>query len=466
MSAPPAPSPVATGAAPLIWPAILREVPGLISLAVPLVIGLAAATLIGVTDTIMIAPLGRDALAAAALTSSVIVIFYASVYGGVSSIGIAVANAHGARDGRAIAAITRAGLRLGLVWGLGSSALFGLLFLGLPLLGQPPEVLAILPAYWFTMGALLAPYAMLLVFKQLFEAIDRPWLGTAFSFVGVAVNIPLNYVLIFGPGPLPALGLLGAGIASLVSEIVALLAAWAFWALRGSTRRLRVRARTRRDAATASGLAREGAPLGLMYAAEAGSMAVAGLMLGWFGAVALAANQVANSVGGLLYMIPLGMAGAVAIRIGQADGAGDSGRLRAIAFAAMGVVTLWMVGSMLLLALGGRAIAAAITQDAAVVTLAAAIFVVVALMQVADGLQSTALGALRGLHDTTWPSGVSLVSYWLLSLPLGWVLAFPLGFGPVGLWAGFAAGLLVAAVALPLRFLALTSKPRAPPAPG
>ncbi len=442
----PPPSP---GPRPAI-PAALAEIGSLVRLAVPLVIGLAASTLIGVTDTVMVAPLGTQALAGVGITTAVIVIFYAAVYGALSSFGVAVANAWGAGEARVIAALVRSGIRLGLAWGAVATVLFSLMWLALPHLGQPPEVLALMGPYWFSMAAMLVPFAVLLIFKQLFEAVDRPWTGVAFAFTGVVINVPLNYVLIHGIGPFPQLGLTGAGIASLISETLACLAAWLWWRVARSTRRLRVRGRPRPG--TALALAREGAPLGLGYAAESGAMAVASLMLGLLGAVVLAANQVASSVGSLLYMVPLGMAGAVAIRIGQADGAGERWRLRPIGLAAMGTVTVWMLATATILWFAGDDLARRITDEPEVARLAGAIFVVVALMQVADGLQSSALGALRGLHDTDFPSGLSLVTYWVVSLPLAWLLAFPLGLGAVGLWSGFGAGLAIAAVILPVRF--------------
>jgi multidrug resistance protein, MATE family len=433
----------------------LRETRGLVILAVPLVIGLSAATLIGVTDTLMLAPLGAVPLAAAAITSSVAMIFYAAIYGLLAAVGVAVARAHGARTGRTIPPVLRAGIGLGVLAGAGGAALMALGYLALPWLGQPPEVLAVLAPYWMAMALLLIPFAVLTAIKQAFEAIDRPWTGVGFAFLGTGLNVPLNWALIHGPGPFPALGLTGAGIASLLAETIACLAALAYVYVARSTRRLR----TRQTAAPGAmdRLAREGAPLGLGYVGETGAMALAGLMMGWFGATALAANQVANSVGSLLYMVPLGMAGAVAIRVSQAAGAGEQDRLRPIALAAMGIVTAWMLVSAGVLMFAGGWIARTIVSDPAVAQLAAAIFVVFALMQVADGLQSTGLGALRGLSDTGWPSVVTLIAYWGLALPLGWALAFPLGMGPVGIWVGFGAGLMVAAVLLPWRFLVRTA---------
>jgi multidrug resistance protein, MATE family len=307
-----------------------------------------------------------------------------------------------------------------------------------------------MPAYWAMMALFVVPFAILTVFKSAFEAIGRPWLGTGLAFLGVVLNVPLNYALIWGIGPFPELGLTGAGVASVLAETLALGVAVAFWARARSMRRLRLRSPL--DLAEIGSALREGAPLGLLYIAETGAMAVATLMIGTFGAVALAGNQVAMSVGSLLYMVPLGMAGAVAIRVAQARGAAEGSRLRAIVLAALSVVTVWMAGSALLLALRGAEIAALITADPEVITVAAAIFAVFAVSQVMDGLQSSLLGALRGLSDTAFPATVSLVAYWVIALPVGWWLARLAGWGPSGVWMGFVIALAGAATALLIRF--------------
>jgi MATE family multidrug resistance protein len=182
-------------------------------------------------------------------------------------------------------------------------------------------------------------------------------------------------------------------------------------------------------------------------------MAVATILVGTFGAVALAGNQVAMSVGALLYMVPLGIAGAVAIRVGEAMGAGAWDRLRPITFAALGLALVWLSGAALTLGAFGRDIAALITDDPQVIAVAAAIFLVFALSQVADGIQSTMLGALRGMSDTALPGAVSLFGYWVIGLPVGWLLATWAGLGPAGIWAGFVIGVGVVGLLLVWRFL-------------
>jgi len=155
-------------------------------------------------------------------------------------------------------------------------------------------------------------------------------------------------------------------------------------------------------------------------------------------------------------MLPIGMATATSIRIGQAIGAGDNTRLRPIAWTALLLVTGWMALVTIMLILFGGDIAAALSEDPAVVTTAAAMFIVVALIQVADGVQSTALGALRGAQDFVWPTAFTLGCYWLFALPLGAILGFATDLGALGLWAGYGLGIALAGAVLPLRFWRLT----------
>ena len=436
------------------WAATRAQVPGILGLAVPIVAGLAATTLIGVTDSVMLAPLGPVPLAAVGLTGAVAVILYASVYGMLSSLSVRIGVAHGAGAARDIPGLLRNGLALGAAVGVLAALVMAAIWPLLRLLGQPHEVLDVMPVYYACIAAYMIPFAVLTVFKSAFEAVGRPWLGTSLAFLGVVVNVPLNWLLIWGAGPLPPLGLTGAGIASVLAESVALLVAWAFWRRARSMRRLRLRRGL--SVAEMRATAVEGAALGLMYLAETGAVAVATLIIGTFGTVALAGNQVAYAISGVLYMVPLGVAGAVAIRVAQERGAGHEGTLRPVVFAALGLVTVWLTGSALLLGLGATWLAGLVSGDPDVVAMAGTFMLVFALMQIFDGVQSAMLGALRGLSDAGWAAAISMVAYWPLGVPLGWVLAHGAGIGPAGVWLGWLVALAWAGGMLTWRFLAKT----------
>lgn len=426
------------------------EVGPMLRLAVPIVIGYSAQMLPGITDSLMLARLGPVPLAAAGLAGAVSMVIFASVWGLLTVMGVRIGSAWGAGEARRIPHILRNGLALGAGVGVLATVAMVAIWFALPYFGQPEEVLAAMPGYWFCIALFMVPFAVQTVFISAFEAVDRPWVGVGFSFIAVIVNVPLNYWLIWGGLGVPALGLTGAGIASLTAETVALGATWLFWARARSMRRLRLRRSLDWGEVRTSFL--EGAPLGFLYAAESGAMTVGMMIVGTFGTIALAANQVVSSVSGLLYMVPLGFAGAVALRVAQEKGAGNEDGARATAWTALVMTLSWLSIAVVVLVFGGEAIAGAISNDPAVVALAAQFFLAIAAMQLSDGVQSTMLGALRGMSDTAWPALVSIVAYWGVALPLGWVLAYPLGLGPVAIWLGFGIGLSIAGVALTARF--------------
>lgn len=433
--------------------ALRAEIGPLLSLSVPMMVGLSAMTLMGVVDTVMVAPLGTVALAAVGIASAVGILFLAALWGIVTVIGVRMAQAHGGGDARGVSGEVRAGLALGGLTGSAGAVLMLALLPFLGLIGQPPAVVAALPVYWTLVAVALVPFTMFFALKALFDTIGRPWAGVALSYLGVALNVPLNWLLIYQLG----LGLTGAGLASLLSQLVTLVVAvlvWRHWGVLAPFRQpgrgqwLRARAQWR-----------DGWPLMLGYAGEGGSYALIGVMIGWLGAEALAANQIVHAVAGVAYVFPLGMAGAASIRVGLAVGAGERERLRPLLKAALLIVTVWMLGVMVLLLVAGEDIAGLLSDDPAVIAIAVTLFLAVAAMQVADGVQSTTLGALRGLLDARWPTMVSLIAYWPVALPAGYAMGFVLGFGAVGVWVGFACGLAVAAVVLPLRYWHLTQHP-------
>lgn len=425
---------------------VRAELRPLFKLSIPLMIGLMAATAIGVVDTVMISPLGTVPLAAAGITTAVLIIMISGLWGLITVVGVQIATDEGANDPVEATAHLKSGLALALIGGGVGMAIMLTIFPLLGAMGQPDEVLAILLPYWAAMAAWIIPFTAFFVLKSLFDAVGKEWTGVTLSYLGVVVNIPANYLLIHVAG----LGLVGAGLASILSQGLSLAAAFAYWRLSPAMAPYRQPVPTSWSRIKAQ--AREGLPLCIGYAGEGGAYAFIGIMLGWIGATALAAHQVVNAVLGLAYVIPLGMAGAVAIRIGQAVGSGHAERLRAILAAGLLIVTVWQVLIAAIFALGGRAFASLLSTDPAVVSLAAVLFIAVAILQVADGIQSTALGALRGMMDNRVPTAITLIAYWPLALPAAYLIGFTLDHGALGVWIGYAIGIGAAAIALPWRF--------------
>ncbi|MEX0283586.1 MAG: MATE family efflux transporter [Paracoccaceae bacterium] len=425
-----------------IWP--------LIKLAVPLMVGLAAALLIGVVDTAMISPLGTVPLAAAGVTTAVLIILISALWGVITVISVQISQAEGAQDPARAALALRSGLLLCLIGGGAAALIMIAIYPALRPLGQPEEVLAILLPYWVSIAIWILPFTLFFGLKALFDAVERPWTAVVLSYLGVVINIPANYTFIH----VLNMGLLGAGLASIMSQCASLVAAWIVLSSAPGLAAFRQKVAVAWTDVWAQ--CKEALPLCLGYAGEGGAYAVVGLMMGWLGAEALAAHQIVNALAGIAYMIPLGMAGAASIRVGQAVGAARKDRLRPILKASFVMVTLWQSVAALVFILFGRMMAETMSMDAAVIDLAVILFIIVALLQVADGVQGTALGALRGMSDMTLPTVITLVAYWALALPASFALGFMLDFGAVGVWVGYTLGLVIAAIALPIRFWRLT----------
>ncbi len=207
---------------------------------------------------------------------------------------------------------------------------------------------------------------------------------------------------------------------------------------------------------TIQSLLRLGLPVGVQYLSEVGAFAFAAILMGWIGTSALAAHQIAITCAATTFMFPLGISQAVGVRIGQAVGAGTEEMVRIIGFGGLLLSGLIMLISALVYAILGNAIANAFNSDSAVVALTSSLLLVAGLFQIADGVQVTAMGGLRGLADVRVPMILAFVYYWLCAIPIGYIAAFVFGAGAIGIWAGLALGLFIAAVTLTTRFWLLT----------
>jgi MATE family multidrug resistance protein len=269
----------------------------------------------------------------------------------------------------------------------------------------------------------------------------------------VVLNVFLNWVFIFGNLGARAMGLDGAGLATLISRVVLMIATIAYlvlskkeekwrpkaWMLGLSVRRLKDQFRL-------------GAPVALQHLIEVGAFSVGGLMMGWIGAEAMAAHQVALTCAATTFMLALGIGMGVSIRVGHAWGANLKSRLPRIVTGGLvmgvGAMGLFAVAFMF----GGQTIAGWFLTDGAVILLATKLLVIAAFFQLADGTQVIMVSALRGMSDVRVPVVIMAIAYWAISVPLAYFLAFTMGLGAVGNWIGLASGLGAAALGLSGRF--------------
>jgi multidrug resistance protein, MATE family len=433
-------------------PSIPREAMATMRLGVPLMFGQLSQMLLGVADTLMVGHLGVTALAALTFATALFHVPLVFGIGVLTSVAVFTSNARGADCAKDARESCRNGLWLGVVLGV---VLFALAVVAMPffhLLGQPPDAIAAAKGYYLYVMFSLIPAHASFALKNHADALNRPWPPFWIFLGGVVLNVFLNWLLIYGKWGFPAMGLDGAGLATLLSRI-AILVAMFIWMLRD--RDLTDWVPRRRWFSPCRVWLRKlssvGFPASIQMLCEVTAFSVAGLFMGHFGSTALAAHQVAITLAATAFMIPLGMSMALTVRVGEAVGAEETPRLRAIAVSGWMMVAGYAACTASVFLGFGTLLSSWFVEAQEVITLTAGLLVIVGLFQIVDGLQVASSSMLRGLQDTKIAAWMGFVSYWLIGLPMSYILAFPCGFGPRGVWWGLATGLGIACITLGFR---------------
>jgi MATE family multidrug resistance protein len=430
-----------------------RELRPTLALAFPIMAGMISQMLMGLADTVMVGRVGVVPLAAASFVIAVGHLPLVFGLGLVSAISVLTAQAYGARQAREVGELLRHGFVLS--FGVGVLAALSMFVLRplLPYMGQPAEVAAAADKYLLLFGASLMPALAAQGCKQFSDALKHPWAPTLVMFGGVLLNVLLNWVLIYGNWGAPALGLIGAGWATLIARVAMLVCLLAYVLRAPVLRGLQpTRWRMKFERERFQRLLHVGWPVGVQHFFEVSAFAFAAIMMGWISADAIAAHQIAISCAALSFMFALGIGAAASIRVGHAWGARQFARMRRIGFSAVAIAAVVMAGFGVVFAIAGRPIAGSFIESSSVVALTAQLLIVAAAFQIADGVQVTSISALRGLADVRVPALIAILAYWFVALPLGSVLAFGARYGAVGMWIGLAAGLGAAAIGLAWRF--------------
>ncbi len=444
-------------------------------LAWPLVLTNLSQFALTLTDTVFLGRLGTRELAAATLGVN---LFYAAL---APCFGVAMAAAPMCAQTRGRGPGFVRGMRRDVraaFWAMAAVTIpvWALLWhtdAALVLLGQEPALAALAGDYVRALMWGMPCFCAFVALRGFLAAEQRPGAALVVACAGVLLNVPLNAWLIFGGFGLPPLGVVGAGVASSLCNLAMLLGLLGLIARDRHLRRFRVLGRFWRFD---PGRLREAAVIGLPIAGsmllEIGVFAFAAIVMGWMGALAVAAHAIALQLASMAFMVPMGIGQAATARVGLATGAGDRAGAALAGWVAISISAAWMLGSAALLVAFGRALPwgfldPAHPDAAATAALATALIMVAALFQLADGVQAVAGGALRGLKDTAVPMLLAGFGYWVAGLPLGLLLAFPLGMGPLGLWIGLAVGLFLVAGLMSARWHMLSRPPRltARPAP-
>jgi multidrug resistance protein, MATE family len=435
-----------------------------LKLAVPIALTQLGQIAMMTTDLALIGRLGDEAVAAAALAHTVFFVSFTFGMGLVSAVAPLAAQAFGASNPRAV----RRALRVGL-W---AALLISLPMIALPLfgeqillvLGQAPATAHRAQKYLQGLAWGITPALWFLAIRGFMGAVNRPEPSLWITLAAIPANALLVWLLIHGGFGLPRLELFGAGLATTIINAGMFLASLWFAAVRRPFRKYRVLGRIwRMDWRLMRQLIAIGGPISIAFLLEYGLFGAVALLMGLIGTTALAAHQVALQIVAILFMVPFGIGMAATVRVGHAVGRNDAPAVRRAGFVATLLGIVFMSVMTLAVIFGRFAIARLFfgeAADNAVIDLTATLLLVGATLFIADGVQTVAAGALRGLNDTRLPLLFAAISYWLVGFPAACGLGFQTGLGAIGIWIGLSCGTAVYAVLLVLRFRLLTNRLR------
>jgi multidrug resistance protein, MATE family len=458
-SVPVAPSLMASASTPS-WG---RESRTLCLITAPIAAGFLAEMAMNFSDTLIIGrTVGGIALGAVSLAAHMLFSVLVACMGVISIVGAFAAQSHGARDPAAVSKTIRQGFWVATMLSVPGTVLGWYLAPILLWLGQDEEVVAIADDYLKGMVWCFLPYMWFTVLRNFVTALHVTVSVMVISVAAIGVNFALVYSLVVGAFGLPSLGVRGAGYGTS-------LVCWGMFAAMAihvatakGLREYRIfDSILRLDPRLCGRIFRFGLPAGGISTVESGLFVAVQLLIGTLGVVALAANQIAFTAGGIVFMIPLALSQAAAARVGYNLGAGNVTAARQSGFVALALSAVYMAVMATFMWTCSEAIVSIFLDDTdptavTMLPLAAALIAIAAVFQIVDGAQIIAMGALRGLSDTMVPFMLGLLGYWAIGLTSGYIFAFPLGHGAIGLWWGLALGLTASATLLTWRFHART----------
>ncbi len=428
----------------------------LLVLGLPLVGSHLAQIAIMVTDSVMLGWYAVEALAAVTLAFSTSFVLFIVGSGFAFAVLPMVASAAAQGDETQVRRVTRMGLWASTLYGL---AVMPPLIWSEPILlamGQKPDIAALTQDYLAIFAFGMVPALLVMVLKNYVAALERTQVVLWATVAAAVLNAVLNYALIFGNLGAPELGLRGAAIASVTMQL-ATLAMLVVYANAVLPRHDLFRRLWRADPEVFRQVFRLGWPIGLTNLAESGLFAASALMMGWIGALPLAAHGIAVQLASMSFVVHLGLSQAATVRAGRAAGRGDRQGLRDGARAAVAMSACFAALTVVLYlalpeALLGLFLDPSDPDRPAILAIGVALLAVAALFQFVDAAQVLALGLLRGLQDTRVPMIHAAVSYWLIGIPASYGMGFVLGWEGVGVWLGLVVGLATAAALLMQRF--------------
>ena len=437
-------------------------------LAAPVIMGMLGHTFVGLVDNIMVGQLGSAELAAVSLGNSFFFVAMSLGIGFSTAITPLVAEADSEDNFKKGKSAFKHGLFLCI--GL-SLLLYGMVLLARPLMylmEQPEEVVVLAMPYLDIIAISLIPLIIFQGFKQFSDGLSLTKHSMYATIVANLINVGINYLLIFGKFGFPKMGIIGAGVGTLVSRIAMIAIIWVL--LKNDKKATAFVTHIKLfvlESTMLKKIINLGLPSAMQMFFEVAIFTAAIWLSGLLGKNAQAANQIALNLSSMTFMIAMGLSVTAMIRVGNQKGLKNYVELQRIA------KSIFLMGIMFasvfaLLFLIFHDIFPTLYLDLEdvnnyldnqeVVAIASKLLLVAALFQISDSAQVVFLGALRGLQDVKIPTVLTFVSYWMIGFPTSYFLGKETAYGSTGIWIGLLVGLASASIFLYLRFIYLTNR--------
>ena len=423
-------------------------------------IGQLGVIILGFADTMMVGRYGTDELAAAGFVNNLfnlVIVFSTGFSYGLTPL---VGGLYGRGEHGGTGRLLKNALAVNASVAVVLMVIMGALYLNVHHLGQPAELLPLIRPYYMVLLLSLVFVLLFNAFKQFSDGITDTLTPMYIMLGGNVLNIFGNWLLIYGNWGCPEMGLLGAGVATLISRVVMLLVfvfillhARRYAPFRDGFRNSYV---NREDSRS---LMRMGMPVGLQMGMETASFSLTAVMVGWIGTAALAAHQVMLTVGQLGFMMYYGMAAAVAVLVSNYHGRGDADSVQRTVSSGFRIILCMAVMVCVPLLVFRGQIGYLFSDDAQVVEMVAMLVVPFVIYQFGDGLQCNYSNALRGISDVKKVSYYAFIAYFLVSLPSAYIFGFVCDWGLTGIWCSFPLGLTTAGTLFYMRFRSSICRP-------
>lgn len=429
----------------------------LATLGIPIIVGQLGTIIQGLADTIMVGRFSAHSLAAAGFVNNIMVLVLIFALGYSYAITPVIGPMHARGEFENAGKALKAGLQVNGALGMVLFLLMGTLYFFLGHMGQPEELLPEIRPYYIVVALSIPIQSLFNAFKQFFDSIGNTRTPMWIMISANLFNIVGNYLLIYGIGPFPQLGLLGAGISTTLSRILMLMVIYGIFTSNEKYKKYHSGFQAKGETTDMRRLLHKlGRPLGLQMGMETASFSLCAVMQGWIGAAPLAAHQIMTSVGSTCFMVYYGIGAAVAIRVSHFHGVNDTRNVRRSSLT--GYLMILATGLALAITISTfiTDICAFFTDDTDIRHIVVSLVIPFVLYQFGDGLQINFANSLRGIADVRPLMRYAFLCYIVISLPLSYLLGFTFHGGPAGIWMAFPVALTLAGALFCRRFLRKT----------